>query len=346
MNPLAMLLPAVPDDRPADLTLLRVSRRAMATTFEVALPYGTPDGLEAAEDALDLIDELEEQLSIYRETSEVTRVNQLAASEAVPISDRLFDILEQSQVYSQQTRGAFDIAIGALIKAWGFHRRQGAVPAPADLNAARQCSGSRHLVLNAQQRTVRFRRAGLELNLGAIGKGYALDLVAQRLKQRWRIRSALLHGGGSSVLAIGCPPGQPRGWGIAVRHPWTETRTLGTVWLNDRAMGTSAATYQHFEYNGRKLGHVLDPRTGWPAETAASVTMVAASASMADAYSTAGFVQGSDEAISFTRSRLDLALLMLPHADDRTPTTVGLSSANYDPPADRATNPAYWTLDP
>src|SRR5262249_9697330 len=111
----------------------------------------------------------------------------------------------------------------------------------------------------------------------------------------WQISSAVLHGGTSSVLALGCPPGQPQGWIVSLRHPSDPDRNMGNVQLTNRALGTSAATFQHFEYNGRKLGHLLDPRKGWPAEGLLQVSVVAPSAAEADALSTAFFVMGLEE---------------------------------------------------
>ncbi len=337
----ALLVPAAGglDLAPAvagDLTLIRVSRRAMATTFEVALPYGTPDALAAAEDALDLIDELEDQLTVFRGHSEVCRLNATAAAGPVAVAENLFDLLADAAALTNETGGAFDVATGALIKAWGFFKREGRVPPLKELADARAASGMRHVVLDAPSRSVKYRRAGLEINLGGIGKGYALDRAAGLLRSKWGVASALLHGGGSSVLAVGTPPGQPRGWAVSVRHPWDDGRTLGTVWLADQALGTSAATFQYFEYNGRRLGHLLDPRTGWPADGTASASAVAPTAAAADALSTAFFVLGAAGAEAYCKPRPGLAAVVLPeNAADGRPVVVGLPPGRYDPPAAR-----------
>jgi thiamine biosynthesis lipoprotein len=330
----ALLIPAPEaEPLPGDLTLIRVSRRAMATTFEVALPYGTPDALAAAEDALDLIDALEDQLTVYRDHSEVSRLNAAATAGPVAVEPNLFDLLACSAALTNETAGAFDSATGALVKAWGFFKREGRVPPPKELADARGRSGMRHVVLNAEARTVKYRRAGLEINLGGIGKGYALDLAAGLLRSKWGVASALLHGGGSSARALGTPPGQPRGWPVAVRHPWDDARTLGTVWLNDQGFGTSAATFQYFEYNGRKLGHLLDPRTGWPAAGTASASVVAPTAAAADALSTAFFVLGAAGAAAHCTPRPDLGAVVLP--EDGPPAAIGLAPGGYDPPTTR-----------
>ena len=175
----------------------------------------------------------------------------------------------------------------------------------------------KHVILASRERkrpesgTVKFRVPGLEFNLGAVGKGYALDRAAELLRTRWGVRAALLHGGSSSVYAIGHPPGDPRGWPIGLRHPDDPSRSLGTVRFRDRGLGTSAATFQFFEYNGRKLGHLLDPRTGWPAEGTSSASVVAPTAAEADAMSTALFVLGRAGAERFARTRPHLGGVLL-----------------------------------
>ncbi|QEL17050.1 FAD:protein FMN transferase [Limnoglobus roseus] len=332
---IAPLLPPDPD-RPADYNLLRVSRRAMATTFEVAIPYGQPNALEAATEALDLIDDLEDQLTVYRDHSEVSRLNATAADGAVVVEPQLFDLLSLSASLTNDTAETFDIATGSLIKAWGFYRREGRVPTAAERLDAMAATGTRHLILDATTHSVKFRRRGLEINLGAIGKGYALDRAAKLLKSRWGIDAALLHGGGSSVCAIGCPPDDGRGWPVAVRHPWDDDRTLGTVRLRDCGFATSAATFQHFIYNGQKLGHLLDPRTGWPATGTASASVIAPSAAEADAISTAFFVMGHAAAEEFVRTRPHLGGIVLPNGEDG-PRVFGEAVRCYSPPTFRET---------
>ncbi|HEY3787801.1 MAG TPA: FAD:protein FMN transferase [Urbifossiella sp.] len=323
---------------PGEFNLVRVSRRAMATTFEIAIPQGSHrDAVAAAEDALDLIDELEDQMTVFRDESEVSQLNAAAANGPVIVEERLFELFQRCAVWTRETEGAFDIATGALTKAWGFYRREGRVPAPRERSEAMAKTGMRHVIF-FETGAMKYRVPGLELNLGAVGKGYALDRAAERLRTTWGIRSALLHGGSSSVYAIGHPPGDPRGWGVRLVFP--EQSSLGTIRLRDRGLGTSAATFQFFEYNGRKLGHLLDPRTGWPAEGTASVSVVAPTAAEADAMSTALFVLGIAGAERLTRTRPHLGAVILtspqrPTSPQRQqgqdPQTFNLAPTSYTP---------------
>jgi len=312
-------------DPPPEAALLRFSRRAMATTFEVILPFGTPHALEAADDALDEIDRLEAQLTVYREESEVSRLNRRAALEAVPVEDRLFELLAVAARLSRETEEAFDVSVGALIKAWGFYQRTGRVPTEEERASVQACVGMRHVTLEPAQKTVRYLRPGLEINLGSIGKGYALDRAAERIRSEWGLGHALLHGGRSSILAMGSAPGTTDGWSIALRHPWDAERQLAVVRLRDRALGTSAATFQHVDYNGRKLGHILDPRTGWPAETLASASVLAPTAAEADALATAFFILGVDKAQAYCEAHPAIAAVLLPQGEDVIPVTIGFA---------------------
>ena len=159
-------------DAPGEFSLVRCSRRAMATIFEVAIPVGShPNPVAAAEDALDLIDSLEDQMTVFRDHSEVSRLNATAASDFVEVEPHLFELFSRCAVWTRETAGAFDIATGALTKAWGFYRRDGAVPPADELIAAMRATGFRHVVLDEIRTAIKFRVAGLELNLGAVGKG-------------------------------------------------------------------------------------------------------------------------------------------------------------------------------
>src|SRR4051794_33301566 len=177
---------------PADVTLLRLGHRAMATSWEIVLPFGTPHAVTMGEVSYDLLDELEDQLTVYRATSEVSRLNRLAPTESVVVEERLFGLLELAARVWKESGGAYDITAGALIKAWGFFRGPRRVPSEAERQEALSRVGMQHVALAPETREVRYLRAGLEINLGSIGKGYALDRMAELLGEDANLPAFLL----------------------------------------------------------------------------------------------------------------------------------------------------------
>jgi FAD:protein FMN transferase len=329
--------PAPADD--PEITLLRFARGAMATVFEALLPWGTPNADVAAPAALDLIDRVESQLTVYRPTSEVSRLNRLARHVPVPVEPGLFDLLTLAADITVQTGGAFDVTAGPLVKAWGFFHRQGRIPDDAELADALSRVGMPHLALDADRRSVRFRRDGVEINLGSIGKGYALDRAGELLRSKYGISAGLLNGGNSSALAVGTPLNDTRGWSIGLRNPADPEQRLALVRLRDRAMATSAATYQRFTYNGRTHGHLLDPRTGRPARGVAMATAFAPTAAEADALATAFYVLGPEGTRRYCERHPGVAAVLL--ADE---PAAGLEAINL-PPGDLTAAPGRIVVD-
>ncbi|MGF1580304.1 MAG: FAD:protein FMN transferase [Gemmataceae bacterium] len=314
-----------PEEPRPEFSLLNFSRRAMATEFEFRVPVGIGvPPVEAMEEALDEVDRLETQMTVYRDNSELVAINQRAFFESVKIEPGLFELLQLSAKISRDTNGAFDISTGALTKAWGFFRRAGRVPSRGEQLAVLKKVGMRYVAFDATAQTIRFRREGLELNLGSIGKGYALDRATSILRDVWQVPHALLHGGHSSVYGLGSEPGTLKGWQVGLRHPWKPEQRLGFVRLRNRGMGTSAATFQHLEHNGRKLGHVIDPRTGWPAEGLASATAIAPTAALADALATAFFIMGVEKTREYIAKHPDVGTILLPAKEDAQPIVLNI----------------------
>jgi thiamine biosynthesis lipoprotein len=293
--------------------LLKATRPGMGSYFEVRLAATTPGGLALATAALDLIGALETQLTVYRDDSEVSRLNATAHLGPVEVEPGLFSLLQTAVALAGATAGAYDVTAGALSVAWGFFKGPRRVPDPETLAEARGRTGSHHLRLDPTRGTVGFDRPGLVINLGSIGKGYALDRVAELIRSHWWPTSALVHGGRSSLYALGSPPGRLGGrWEIALRNPLDPERPLGVVRLRNRGLGTSGAAFQRFEAGGRVYGHIIDPRTGEPpADGPASVTVLAPTAAEADALSTALYLLGPDAAAPLLASRPDVGAIFV-----------------------------------
>ncbi|WP_165220399.1 FAD:protein FMN transferase [Aquisphaera insulae] len=327
------------EESPGAADLVRVHRPAMGSYFEVRLGARLPGAVDLATRALDLVDELEAQLTVYREDSEVSRLNATAHLGPVPVEPALFRLLEQAVNLGRLTGGAYDVTAGALSEAWGFTRGPKRVPDPVSLEHARARTGWHHLRLDPAASTVAFDRPGICINLGSIGKGYAIDRAVALIRDHWLPTSAMVHGGQSSLFALGSPPGRfGARWEVALRNPRDPERPLGVIRLRNRGLGTSGGAFQSFVADGQVFGHILDPRTGRPAMGPASVTVLAPTAAEADALSTAFYLLGPDGAREYVATRPDVAaIFVLEEAREDRPRilTAGLRPEDFliDPAA-------------
>lgn len=309
--------PPVP--RSADGYWIRVYRRAMACRFEVTLDEHDSRHIAAARRALDDIDRIDARLTVFRDSSLLTYVNRHASHQAVAIDDDLAALVALCQALNRDTEGAFDITTTPLSRCWGFLQRSGRLPAQEEIDRALTLVGLDGVELDSAACTVRFRRAGVELNLGSIGKGWALDAIARGLETAGVAR-ALVSAGGSSVLAVGT---SPDGWPIDITSARVSGATLARLSLHHGALGTSGAGEQFFDIEGTRYGHVLDPRTGWPASGVLSASVVADSAAVADALSTALLVAGPALAERYCAAHPGVLALVTPDDGSLTPRHFG-----------------------
>jgi thiamine biosynthesis lipoprotein len=287
---------------------------AMATRFELVLRGENAARLRAAgEQALAEIQRLEAQLSLYRPSSEIARVNARAAREPVRVTPPVFRLLQHARQLHAETAGAFDIAIAPLVRCWGFMHGTGRVPDPGELEEARRRAGMTHVMLDEENFSVRFDQEGVMLDLGAIGKGYAVDCAAEMLREAG-VASALLHGGTSTVYGLGRPP-DADGWKIPIASGPDDSSSHAAVVLRDNALSVSAVWGKCFEADGRKFGHVIDPRAGRPVNNAVMAAVVLPSATETDALSTALLVAGLEGHDAFAGLRPAMRTLVVAPAD-------------------------------
>jgi thiamine biosynthesis lipoprotein len=307
-----------------------VRRRAMACEFEVQLAAARDDdSMHHVFEALDLVEGLESQLTIYRDDSEVSRLNQHANHGPVSVEPRLFSLIELAKRLHHATEGALDITSGPLSEAWGFSRREGRVPSDDQIADARARVGMQWVDLDPANRTIAFRQPGMAINFNSLGKGYALDRMAE-LFASFEVGDVLIQGGKSSVLARGNQPGAAEaGWRVGVRHPLRPNERMAEIVLNNHALSTSGAGTQFFIRNGQRYGHILDPRTGRPAEGLYSTTVIAPTAVEAEALSTAFYVMGPQKAAEYCANHPEIsALLVAPGNRDGDVRLIALGSDN------------------
>lgn len=278
---------------------VRLARLAMRTRFEVLLVSNRVEAGDAAalraagEEALDEITAAESLLSAFQDGAELRQLNQHAGTATVPISPLMLSFLRRCCALVEATDGAFDPAIGALLDCWriqgdGSDRSE---PAPVVIaEALAACDLRRQLVFDANERHLRFAHPTTRLDPGAIGKGWALDRAAARLRDAG-IRHALIHGGTSTACGLGSEPGRD-GWTIAIRHPTQPESTIARAHLRDASLSVSGQHGRTVLAGGRRVGHILDPRSGHPVEHTLLAAVIHPSALVSDALSTALLVLG------------------------------------------------------
>ncbi len=277
----------------------------MATEFVVMLPGTLGQFAELALTALEQLDRIENLLSVYRPNSDIARLNHAAGQGPVQVADETIEVLARAVELSVLTCGAFDVTAGPLVDAWGFTKRRGQKPSAAAIAAALEIVGYQKLRIDVDAKSVELLQTGMTVNLGAIGKGFALDRIADLLRSGGA-SDFLVHGGNSSVLAAGDDvPGSDSGWKVAIEHPRIPRQRVGGLVLKNQSLGTSGSGKQFFHHQGKRLGHVIDPRTGWPAGEMLSLTVVCASAVDADALATGLFVMGMEDAVARSESWRD-----------------------------------------
>lgn len=261
----------------------------MACVYSIAA-YGDaslPTTLEAALDEVDRIDRL---MSHYKADSPLSQLNRSASDGPVALDAELFAFVVESLRYSQDSDGAFDVTVGPLMKAWGFFRGEGRVPSEREISELRTRVGYEHVVVDMERRTVRFDAPGVELDLGGIAKGYAVDRVVGLLKSHG-VAAALVSAGGSTIYGLGSPPGR-RGWDVALRDPIDSRKVALTVRLRDSVLSVSGRSEKSFEIGGVRYSHIMDPRTGRPVQGVLGVAVVTSDGTQGDALDDAFYVEG------------------------------------------------------
>jgi FAD:protein FMN transferase len=305
---------------PSDAGLHRFYSEAMATRFEVVIAGCDAARAQSAAKAIfEEVDRLETICSRFLEMSDVSRINAMAGGKPVRVEIATFECLKLAKRMHAETGGVFDAAIGPLVRCWRTNAGTQRTPTAEEIAKARALIGMDRVELDERNFTVRLPAEGMSIDLGGIGKGFALDRALDILRD-WDVDTALLSTGGSSVLAVGAPPNK-KGWPVSVGAGADEGAkdAPGTareqkkaaehapfreiIFLKNQALGASGTAV--------KNKHILDPRTGYPAEGPIRTWSCAASAGVADALSTAFMVMKPDETAAWCLKHTDAGALLL-----------------------------------
>jgi thiamine biosynthesis lipoprotein len=300
--------------------LERVEDGIMGTRIAVELWADDPaEGRAAIDAVLAEMRRVDEAMSTYKPTSEVSIVNARAAQGPVRISAELFDLLATAREYSEATEGAFDITYASV--GWLYDYRKGVRPDDDEIAAALPQINFRHVLLDRKTRTVRFARPGVRIDLGGIGKGHAVDRAIALLQARGFTRALVTAGGDSRI--IGDRFGHP--WVIGIRHPDRKEEVIARIPLEDAAISTSGDYERYFDENGVRYHHILDPHTGRSASKVRSATIIGPTATRTDGLSKTAFILGPERALEIY-NRLDDVDAILVTPDGRVLYTKGLEA--------------------
>lgn len=276
-----------------------VGRLLMGTVVEIEANH--PDlgrarrAIESGLERMALVDRL---MSVFRSESEISHLNRLAGGDPRRVSAHTYRVLTEAQALARQSGGALDVTVLPLMRLWSAAEVRGHLPSGRELDTALSASGADALDLDPSRPMVRLRRAGMGIDLGGIAKGYAIDLAVDALRGHG-IESAMVNAGGDLRVL-----GRDRNrhpWRIGLRHPLDPHALILSIAAAAEAIATSASYFRFFTVDGRRYGHVLDPRTGRPADTALSVTALAPTAMRADGLATAAFVERPDDGLTLLR---------------------------------------------
>ena len=310
------------------------SHEAMGTIYTV-VAYGRDQTSlsEAVGQVFEEIDQLDDQMSNYKPESELSAINRDAAQRDVTVSPELFGLIQYSLRASQDSGGDFDITVGPLMKLWGFFRGQGRLPGQAEIAQVEKRIGYQHVHLDAARRTIRFDVSGMELDLGGIAKGYAVDRAADILRADG-VTAALISSGTSSIYALGSPPGE-RGWKITVRDPYHEDKPADVLRLQNFALSTSGNYEKFFKINGKIYCHIMDPHTGWPVQNMLSTVAAVPTGVETEALTKTFFVGGVEKSRQFLATHPNaIGICYQPGDQPQTFKRTILRSKSFQIPAD------------
>jgi thiamine biosynthesis lipoprotein len=275
----------------------RQARYVMGTVAEIAVAAADRQIAERAmTSGFHALRQVDRHMSMYQPASELSRLNRLAARDWVHTDPDMLAVTEAALQTSRESDGALDVTILPLMRLWGFVKREGRVPTVKELQATLPLVNYRHIHLDAPRGAIRFDRAGVELDFGGIAKGFAIDKALAAILAQG-VHHAIVNAGGD-LFAVGSAM-KGTAWLVDIQHPLVPDRSLATLRVQNRSVATSGNYENYFEQAGKRYGHLIDPRTGYPVSEVASVTVLAKTAMQADAISTAAFVLGPDQGFAF-----------------------------------------------
>ncbi|MBL4868227.1 MAG: FAD:protein FMN transferase [Pseudomonadales bacterium] len=279
----------------------------MGTTVTVELWHLDKElSKTVADEVFREIARIEKLMSPYLPKSELFRINQNAFTKAVQPDAEVFAVIELALLFSEKTKGAFDISFASV--GHRFNYRNGEKPSALEIENLKSLIDYRLIILNKKKKSIRFKRSGIKLDLGGIAKGYAVDKSIELLQQ-WGVQHAIVSAGGDSRI-LGDKRGRP--WMVGIKNPRAEGAII-TIPLQSAAISTSGDYERYFEKEGVRYHHILNPKTGQSARSLRSVTIIGEEAITTDALSTSVFVMGVQEGLKLLESMSGISGILIDH---------------------------------
>lgn len=265
-------------------------RLLMGTVVEIEVNH--PDleiARQAVEASFNRMAKVDRLMSIFRPDSEISLVNHQGAEKPIQVGHETYTVLAEAERLAWMSGGALDITVGSLMRLWKLAEKRNQVPSAKEMDRALRLVGYDNLSLDHQDRSVLLKEDGMAIDLGGIAKGYAVDLAVEALQERG-IQGAMVNAGGDLRVIGRTSDGSL--WRIGLRHPQQPQSLLLSILVEDEAIATSGNYFNYLTIRGRRYGHLLNSRTGYPAESLLSATVIAKSAIEADGLATAAMIQG------------------------------------------------------
>lgn len=279
-----------------DVKIVDLEKPVMGTIVQIKVPVDRrqEEGVtkSAVRKAFAEMERVEAIFSVYKRESEISKINRLETGEALKVQEEVFNLIERSIVYTEKTKGVFDITVKPLVDLWNAAKAEDRLPTDDEIKNALDRIGSQYVILDRANQTISFKKEGMALDLGGIAKGYATDRAIKILKES-NIRNAIVNSGGDMY----CLGRKSEGtlWNVGIQHPRRKGEICLEIELENMAIDTSGDYEKYFLLGGRRYSHIINPRTGYPiGDNIVSASIITKDSAAADALATALCILGRD----------------------------------------------------
>lgn len=281
----------------------------MGSQFEISVvTKDSVSGQIAIQNAIDEIERIENLISEWRPQTQISKVNQNAGIQAVKVDDEIIELTRRAIVFSELSNGAFDISFASIDKVWKFDKSMTKLPSKRKIRKSVEKIDYRNILIDTIHQTLFLKKKGMKIGFGSTGKGYAAD-KAKELLMSQGIEAGLINASGD-ISCWGFPPDSDS-WTVGITNPLKKNAVFATVPLHGKSVTTSGNYEKFATINGKRYTHIIDPRSGWPVQGLASVTVFGPSAEMCNGFSTSIMVLGQEKGLEMLNQYPDYSGILI-----------------------------------